>query len=146
MDQFHWMVIKCPFCQMCHGSKKKSERCQHCGKALGDEGLVVDTASTAAALQVKVALENTPVELRDTLQEKLGSSHLIEEINDEPSLTSLYASFHRMYNNIEQINLSMIKLFLTTKASSMMPETFVGHLISQGLIIETSDEAWQFIE
>lgn len=141
-----WLVIQCPHCAMCHGSKKKSERCQHCGSAIGEHGRIVDTATTAQSLQMKVALANTPEELRDELRQKLfeHDETLIEV--DEPSLASLFSACHKNYANQECITYDEFRIFLESKGSSMLAETFIGHLMSDGLILERSPTTWQFIE
>jgi hypothetical protein len=141
-----WLVIQCPNCSMCHGSKKKSERCQHCGSALGENGKVVATATTAQALQIQVALANTPEELRDELRKKLFEKDETAVELDEPSLASLFSACQKIYSVQEFISHEELSRFLELKGSSMLTETFIGHLMSEGLILQRSPTTWQFIE
>jgi len=141
-----YLVIQCAACNMCHGSRKISPRCQHCGAAIGEQANIVATATTPQALQVKVALANTPEELRAELEEKLMSSLGNADAFDEPSLPSLYGSFHKKYTDQSSISIEEISRFLKSKGSTMMPETFVGHLTNQGVLIQLDNSTWQFIE
>jgi hypothetical protein len=141
-----YLVIQCPACNMCHGSRKISPRCQHCGAAIAEQGKIVATATTPQALQVKVALANTPEELRDELEKKLMSTLGDADALDEPSLPSLYGSFHKRYTDQSSISIEEISGFLRSRGSTMMAETFVGHLTNQGVLIQLDGSTWQFIE
>jgi hypothetical protein len=146
MVETPYLVIQCPACNMCHGARKISPRCQHCGAAIGEQANIVATATTPQALQVKVALANTPEELREELEKKLMPSLGDTESLDEPSLPSLYGSFHKSYTDQPSISIEEITRFLKAKGSTMMPETFVGHLTNQGVLIQLDSSSWQFIE
>lgn len=146
MVEAPYLVIQCPACNMCHGSRKLSPRCQHCGAAIGEQATIVATATTPQALQVKVALANTPEELREELEKKLMHTLGDADELDEPSLPSLYGSFYKRYTDQPSISIEEISGFLKTKGSTMMPETFVGHLTNQGVLIQLDSSTWQFIE
>ena len=67
-----WLVARCPSCSKCFGARDVAHRCPHCGHRTPTPMEVVDRATSASELQVKVTLANTPEELRDELRRRMG--------------------------------------------------------------------------
>ena len=88
MSNAGYNVIRCPACSTCHGRRGAPSSCPHCGQRLTEHGVIVKTVTSAEALRIEVALQNTPSELRDMLRKKMMDKDPISDFSDEvPSRT-----------------------------------------------------------
>ena len=87
MQEKQWIVVRCRACRICHGSNGHYKKCPHCGNVIGENAELVSTVNSEIELRMEVAIANTPVELRDTLRDKLQSKKPLVQNSDPPAVT-----------------------------------------------------------
>jgi hypothetical protein len=139
-----WLVLKCAACNICHGRKSTGHDCPHCGQRMNSNSVVVDTAKDSSDLRIKVALANTPEELRELLKVKLSKENLLVENNFNAVVG---VKIIRESANLEgMIYKEEITDKLSRSGMEIDVDLFMESVESQGLIIRIASGIWQFLE
>ncbi|MDP6232984.1 MAG: hypothetical protein QF839_02270 [Candidatus Poseidoniaceae archaeon] len=140
-----WLVARCPACSLCHGAKGVTHRCPHCGHRTPSPMEVVDRAASAAELQVKVTLANTPEELRDELRARMGTPRTQRAQDHEDSPKVWYAALREAANDEGQVTLEALANALRRRASTTPVPEVIEHAMANGLLFEEEKDLWMLL-
>jgi len=140
-----WKVFRCLACNNCHGRKSIGHPCPHCGLRITESSPVVDKASNASELRSKVAMANTPPELRDKLSQILEKSDRIVASSD---LFSPSKCLQVLKDSEEGgiLQLKTVQENFESQGLEVDVQSFIEMVESQGLIVRLEDGIWQFLE
>ncbi|MGB1845355.1 MAG: hypothetical protein ACPIFP_07385 [Candidatus Poseidoniaceae archaeon] len=137
-----WLVAQCPACVKCFGAKDVAHRCPHCGHATPTPMEVVDRAASAAELQVKVTLANTPEELRDELRKRMGAPKLEHGFSQEDSPKLWFAALRDAANEDGHITAAALADALRRRSSTTPVPDVIEHAMAAGLLFEEETDLW----
>ena len=139
-----WLVLKCLGCNICHGRKSTGHSCPHCGQAMNSNSQIVDTAKDPSELRIKVALANTPEELKELLRSKLTKQELFSEKRFNPAIgVKILKESADLDGLIKKENISDK---LIDSGLNIDIDLFMESVESEGLIIRIENGIWQFLE
>ncbi|MBD40657.1 MAG: hypothetical protein CMB11_09915 [Euryarchaeota archaeon] len=106
---------------------------------------VVDRAASAAELQVKVTLANTPEELRDELRARMGTPQTRRAQDHEDSPKVWYAALREAANDERQVTLEALANALRRRASTTPVPEVIEHAMANGLLFEEEKDLWMLL-
>ena len=106
---------------------------------------VVDRAASAAELQVKVTLANTPEEIRDELRVRMGTPHTRSAQDQEDSPKVWYAALREAANDEGQVTLEALANALRRRASTTPVPEVIEHAMANGLLFEEEKDLWMLL-
>lgn len=145
MKQKRWIVVRCGACRNCHGSNGNYKKCPHCGNTIGENADIVSTVSSDAELRIEVAIANTPVELRDSLREKLKSTESLVQ-NSDPHAFTMAKWVHQSADENGEITLRSLSSVIATKNSDISAEDLISMAETQGMLLRIDENRWTLLE
>ena len=140
------VVVRCPACRNCHGTRGQPRQCPHCGQSLPSTTPVISTAETSAQLRIEVALANTPEDLRDELRKKLESM-------DEPLIASSSSSPRAIFKAVRKLvgddmllRRSDVQTVLDNHDSDQSVEDLLEKMELDGTLVRQQDGIWLLLE
>ena len=130
-----YLVVRCPSCEKCWGTKGKPKSCPHCGIAVRDDLEILSTTDSATELQQEVAILNMPENLRGQMREKMSKS---VEINTEPSTNQITKCITIAAEN-DVIRLDRLSGALRGSGISISAFDVAEEAVSQGLLMRSND-------
>ena len=106
---------------------------------------VVDRAASAAELQVKVTLANTPEELRDELRARMGTPQTRRAQDYEDSPKVWYTALREAANDEGQVTLEALSNALRRRASTAPVLEVIEHAMANGLLFEEEKDLWMLL-
>lgn len=137
-----WLVARCPSCAACFGARGAAHRCPHCGHRSPTPMDVVERATSAAELQVKVTLANTPEELRDELRKRMGGPKLASSSLEDDSPKVWFAALREAANDDGHITPNTLAEALRRRSSPATVPTVIEHAMAVGLVFEEENDLW----
>lgn len=146
MSNGGYNVIRCPACSTCHGRRGVSTSCPHCGQRLTGHGVIVKTVSSAEALRIEVALQNTPPELREMLRKKMMDKDPISDFSDEVPSRTMGGWVHESKNDEGIITIESLEHTLNKKHSNLDANDIIEQAEVQGMLVRISEGRWMLLE
>lgn len=137
-----WVVARCPSCGACFGAKGIAHRCPHCGHSSATPMEVVERAASAADLQMKVTLANTPEELRDELRKRMRTPQTEFSSPEDDSPKVWFAALRDAANDDGEITALALANALRKRSSNAPVPTVIEHAMAAGLLFEQEPELW----
>ena len=137
-----WLVARCPSCSKCFGARDVAHRCPHCGHRTPTPMEVVDRATSASELQVKVTLANTPEELRDELRRRMGAPKAQSGFDEEDSPKMWFAALREAANDEGHITAEALAIALRRRSSRTAVPDVIDHAMAAGLLFEQDEDLW----
>lgn len=106
---------------------------------------VVDRAASAAELQVKVTLANTPEELRDELRARMGTPRTRRPQGEEESPKVWYAALREAANDEGQVTAEALAKALRRRSSATPVPEVIEHAMANGLLFEEEKDLWMLL-
>jgi len=103
---------------------------------------VVDRAASAAELQVKVTLANTPEELRYELRKRMGTPKLEHGFGQEDSPKLWFAALRDAANEDGHITAAALADALRRRSSTTPVPDVIEHAMAAGLLFEEETDLW----
>ncbi len=103
---------------------------------------VVERAASAAELQVKVTLANTPEELRDELRKRMGTLQTEFSSAEDDSPKVWFAALRDAANEDGEITAQALANALRQRSSNVAVSTVIEHAMAAGLLFEQEPELW----
>lgn len=103
---------------------------------------VVDRATSASELQVKVTLANTPEELRDELRKRMGAPKAQSGVDEEDSPKMWFAALREAANDEGHITAEALAIALRRRSSRTAVPDVIDHAMAAGLLFEQDEDLW----
>jgi len=139
-------IIRCPACSTCHGRQGLSASCPHCGQRLGEHGILVKAVSSAEALRIEVALQNTPEELREALRNRMVSNESLSSFNDEVPSRTMGNWVQQSVNEDGLITVRSVQLTLNKNHSDLDANDVLEQAEVQGMLVRMGEGRWMLLE
>ena len=140
------VVVRCPACRNCHGTRGQPRQCPHCGQSLPSTTPVISTAETSAQLRIEVALANTPEDLRDELRKKLESMDEPLIASSSSSPRAIFKAVRKMVGDDMLLRRSDVQTVLDNHDSDQSVEDLLEKMELDGTLVRQQDGIWLLLE
>ena len=145
MQEKQWIVVRCRACRICHGSNGHYKKCPHCGNVIGENAELVSTVNSEIELRMEVAIANTPVELRDTLRDKLQSKKPLVQNSDPPAFTmSIWV--HHSADVHGEVTIHSVTATINSQNTDIEAEDLISMAETQGMLLRIGENRWTLLE
>lgn len=103
---------------------------------------VVERANSAAELQIKVTLANTPEELRDELKKRMGPPTTGFDSPEDDSPKVWFAALRDAATEDGHITAMALAHALRRRSSNAEVPTVIEHAMAAGLLFEQEQDLW----
>jgi len=141
-----WNVIRCAGCKVCFGQHRAQAKCPHCGQSSGEHPDIVTSVTNAQALQLEVAIANTPEELRDELRAKIAINDSLFDTTDEPSMPAILQKIRSNVDENNMISLQSVREVLSKLLPGEEASNFMEMVEAEGLVTRLAGDSWLFFE
>ena len=146
MSETTWMVIRCSGCGHCSGHRSGKGRCPHCGTSFPRDVEVVTTVLRADALQMEVALANTPEPLRDELRKRMERD--VKNINTatDASPTTIFRALREAANAEGELTTLIVEGVLRRMGAEQSVDEVMTRAETEGLVLRSGRGCWMLLE
>ena len=106
---------------------------------------VVDRAASAAELQVKVTLANTPEEIRDELRARMGTPLARNAQGHDDSPKVWYGALREAANDDGQVTVEALAKALRRRGSTTPVPEVIEHAMANGLLFQEEKDLWMLL-
>ncbi len=145
MQEKQWIVVRCRACGICHGSNGHYKKCPHCGNVIGENAELVSTVNSEAELRMEVAIANTPVELRDTLRDRLQSKKPLVQNSDPPAFT-MAKWVHQSADENGEVTIHSVTATINSQNTDIEAEDLISMAETQGMLLRIGENRWTLLE
>ncbi len=145
MQEKQWIVVRCRACGICHGSNGHYKKCPHCGNVIGENAELVSTVNSEAELRMEVAIANTPVELRDTLRDRLQSKKPLSQNSDPPAFT-MAKWVHQSADENGEVTIHSVTATINSQNTDIEAEDLISMAETQGMLLRIGENRWTLLE
>lgn len=145
MQEKQWIVVRCRACRICHGSNGHYKKCPHCGNVIGENAELVSTVNSEIELRMEVAIANTPIELRDTLRDKLQSKKPLFQNSDPPAFT-MAKWVHQSADENGEVTIHSVTATINSQNTDIEAEDLISMAETQGLLLRIGENRWTLLE
>lgn len=146
MSETNWLVLRCASCGQCSGHRSGKGRCPHCGLAFPRDAEVVASVARADALQMEVALANTPDALRDELRQRMERDLKHAPAQDETPPTALFQALRETADEVGEITSIGVQSVLTRFGAEQSVEELMTRAEAEGLVLRRGPQRWMLLE
>ena len=145
MQEKQWIVVRCRACRICHGSNGHYKKCPHCGNVIGENAELVSTVNSEIELRMEVAIANTPIELRDTLRDKLQSKKPLFQNTDPPAFT-MAKWVHQSADENGEVTIHSVTATINSQNTDIEAEDLISMAETQGMLLRIGENRWTLLE
>lgn len=145
MQEKQWIVVRCRACGICHGSNGHYKKCPHCGNVIGENAELVSTVNSETELRMEVAIANTPVELRDSLRDKLHTKKPLVQNSDPPAFT-MAKWVHQSADENGEVTIHSVTATINSQNTDIEAEDLISMAETQGMLLRIGENRWTLLE
>lgn len=146
MSETTWLVLRCTNCGQCSGHRLAKGRCPHCGESFSREVEVVATVSSTDALQMEVALANTPEPLRAELRERMERGLKRSAREPDTSANALFGMLRQVVNDVGELTADAVLGVLQRKGVEQSVDEVMAQAEGEGLVLRCGPGRWMLLE